>query len=187
MINTAFTVAGLKHPGLYEAAERKRYGGPADLVDDMGPDGITFVTLATTEEQEDPEPIATTGYKPWSDVWKLAARIDGGFTVTDFPEKDKILDDVPRFEIVAVAVDPRFQLHGLASQLLVKSTEEIFEVVKVGGGSMVRLKIRTIKEINEGYWTKTGFMTLREMRFDVGTAGSLTGFSSLEMFRDHSV
>ena len=107
--------------------------------------------------------------------------------MTDFPQKGKILDDMPRFEIVAVAVDPRFQLHGLASQLLVKATEEIVEVVKVGGGSMVRLKIRTIKEINEGYWTKTGFTTLREMRFDVGTAGSLTGFSSLEMFRDHSV
>ncbi|KAK3174374.1 hypothetical protein OEA41_001618 [Lepraria neglecta] len=174
-------------PGLYEAAEHKHYGAPADLVDDMGADGITFVTLATTEEQEDPEPIATTGYKSWSDVWKLAARIDGGFTVTDFPQKGKILDDVPRFEIVAVAVDPRFQLHGLASQLLVKATEEIVEVVKVGGASMVRLKVRTIKEINEGYWTKTGFTTLREMRFDVGTAGSSTGFSSLEMFRDHSV
>lgn len=108
MINTAFTVAGLKNPGLYEAAERKRYGAPADLVDDMGPDGITFVTLATTEEQDDPEPIATTGYKPWSDTWKLAAKVDGNFTVTDFPEKDKILNDVPRFEIVAVAVDSRF-------------------------------------------------------------------------------
>ncbi|KAL2058380.1 hypothetical protein ABVK25_001108 [Lepraria finkii] len=108
MINTAFTVAGLKNPGLYEAAERKRYGAPADLVDDIGPCGITFVTLATTEEQDDPEPIATTGYKPWSDTWKLAAKIDGNFTVTDFPKKDKILNDVPRFEIVAVAVDSRF-------------------------------------------------------------------------------
>lgn len=52
---------------------------------------------------------------------------------------------------------------------------------------MVRLKIRTIKEINERYWTKKGFTTLREIRFDVGTAGSLTGLSCLEMFRDHSV
>ena len=71
--------------------------------------------------------------------------------------------------------------------MLLKATEEIVKVVKVGGGSMVRLKIRTMKEINERYWTKKGFTTLREIRFNVGTAGSLTGLSCLEMFRDHSV
>ena len=45
--------------------------------------------------------------------------------------------------------------------------------------------ITTLKEINMRYWTRKGFTPLREVRFEGRTAGSASGFSSLEMYRDH--
>ena len=186
MMNNAFTVTGLKYPGLYDA-ELKRYNAPAELVNDMGRDGVLFITLATTSEQtdEDPRPIATTGYKTWSDAFDLGAKLNTSFTVTDYPEQHELPDDVPRFEIKAVTVDPGFRSQGLASQLLAKVTAEIFQGVRSKGGSRVRLMVSNLKEINEGYWTARGFTGLKEMRFAVGTAGSLTGLSNLDMYRDH--
>ena len=188
MRNSAFSVTGRKYPGLYNA-ELKRYNAPSELVEDMGRDGILFITFATTTKQsdEDPRPIATTGYKPWSDTFDLGEKLKASFTVTDYPEQHKLPDDIPRFEIKAVTVDPEFRSQGLASHLLAKVTQEIFEGVRSKGGRRVRLMVSIFKEINEGYWTAKGFVKLTEMRFDVGTVGSLTGFSSLEMYRDHWV
>ncbi|KAL2044469.1 hypothetical protein N7G274_003174 [Stereocaulon virgatum] len=186
IMNNAFSVTGRKYPGLYNA-ELKRYDAPTELVEDMGRDGVLFITLATTSEQTDadPRPIATTGYKPWIDTFDLGDKLKASFTVTEYPEQHKTPDDVPRFEIKAVTVDPEFQSQGLASQLFANVTEEIFGGVRSRGGSRVRLMVCTFKEINEGYWTAKGFVKLTEMRFDVGTAGSLTGFSSMDMYRDH--
>lgn len=187
MINEAFSAAARQHVGLYES-ELKRYELPENLVKEMGPEGVTFVTIASTEGQ-DPQPVATTGYKPWEGIENLQDRVTSDYQILENSQHEyhQTLDTMPAVGIVAVAVDPAWQNLGLAAKLQDRITEEITSRTKASGEKSFRFKVRTMKEINEQYWTGKGYTTLRETHFDPGTFGSVHGFSILEMFRDHEV
>ena len=47
----------------------------------------------------------------------------------------------------------------------------------------VQLRLSTIREINEDFWLKRGFTVSGEKTHPIGTYGSKTGFTTVEMFR----
>ena len=69
LINTAFTVAVRDFPGLYDAGN-KRFEKSSDFLEELGPDGVTFVTFATKRDSsgDEPEIVATTSYKPFASL-----------------------------------------------------------------------------------------------------------------------
>ncbi len=155
MINESFSAAARKYEGLYES-ETKRYEAPENFVTEMGPEGVTFITEVSSTGK-DPEPIATAGYKAWNELGGMQARITTGFQITETPLYKETQDSIPEFEVVAVAVDPAFQDYGLSAQLQQRIMEDVALMMKVSGEKDFRLRIRTLKEINEGYWTRKGY------------------------------
>ena len=69
LINTAFKVAAWDFPGLYDG-ETKRFEKSSDFLEELGPDGVTFVTFATEGDSsgDEPEIVATTSYKPFASL-----------------------------------------------------------------------------------------------------------------------
>lgn len=156
MINESFSAVARKFEGLYES-ETKRYEAPEDFVREMGPEGVTFITEKSCTGK-DPEPIATAGYKAWKEVGAVQARITTGFQISETPLYQEIQDSMPAFEVVAVAVDTAYQNYGLSAQLQQRVTEDVALMMKTTGEKDFRLRIRTLKEINEPYWTRKGYM-----------------------------
>lgn len=50
-----------------------------------------------------------------------------------------------------------------------------------------RLMLRTVKEINESFWSKQGFRTVESRFVGAGHSGSVEGFHMLEMSRQHGL
>ncbi len=75
LVNNAFTAAGRLYPGLYDP-ERKRFEKPSNFLEEMGPDGVTFITFASNggDSGDEPEMVATTSYKPMSGHLKESTR-----------------------------------------------------------------------------------------------------------------
>lgn len=96
--------------------------------------------------------------------------------------KEALEPQLEKFEVVAVAVEEGWWKCGLAARLLQGIEEEVGRVL----GGRFRLMVRTVKEINEGYWKGKGFVVARETMFGQGTFG-VSSFSGLEMSRDHGV
>ena len=82
----------------------------------MGPRGVTFASEVSSTGK-DPGPIATTGSKARNRVWKLQERITTEFQIVETPLYTEARDSMPRFEVVAVAVDPAYPNYGLSAQL----------------------------------------------------------------------
>lgn len=95
-------------------------------------------------------------------------------------------EELPTWELLAMAVEPELQGKGISTQVLKLALEEIKRRVaeKEGGVQRAtRILISTMKELNEGYYHKKGWETTEERRFPPGTAGSGTGFTVVEMVR----
>lgn len=181
LINNAFVTSWASIPGL-AGADRTRYESVPDFLQDMGGEVVTFVTVA-----DDSSPIATGGYKPWTQAWKwslavLAAR--EGHIDQQTEEQDP---EEQSYEIVAVAVDPTYQKKGLVAPILRRIVEEIAENTRNDGGKYMKLMVRTGKENNERYWLAKGFVTIKETRFEKGDFGSEIGFSILDMEKIYPV
>ena len=86
-----------------------------------------------------------------------------------------------------MAVKGTSQRQGLAAKLFHKIEEEVIAKTKKEGGSSFKLLVRAGKENNERYWTTKGFVTRHEMVFKPGDAGSKTGFTVLEMYKDYHI
>ncbi|KAL8954082.1 MAG: hypothetical protein Q9183_007297 [Haloplaca sp. 2 TL-2023] len=200
-----------------------RFERPGDFIDEMGPQGVTFIQYAHEAEKPDSrgQIIATAGCKPFSIAFGLderarrfkeerAARESSGAThklsgVADFyteANEEQLLqqaensgpmvhtdgqDEVPRWEIMTVCVNPEMQKQGLAEDIIHRVLEEVGTLVANSGqGPHFKLVVRTLKEINEQYWTRKGFKTVGEKFFEPGLFGSPTGFHIIDMTRDHS-
>ncbi|KAL8718802.1 MAG: hypothetical protein Q9225_004112 [Loekoesia sp. 1 TL-2023] len=75
--NDAFADAARQHPEL-GFAEGKRFEQPEDFIEEMGPNGITFIQYGPDSQQEpggSARIIATAECKPWSGADKLDQRV----------------------------------------------------------------------------------------------------------------
>jgi len=95
-------------------------------------------------------------------------------------------EELPAWELLAMAVEPELQGKGISTQLLELTLDEIKRRVAERGESVegpTRVLVSTMKELTEGYYQKKGWETTEERRFAPGTAGSGTGFAVVEMVR----
>lgn len=88
---------------------------------------------------------------------------------------------LPRWEIICNAVHPDYQKQGLAAQLYDAMMKEIRSRESPREDHRVHLVITTMKEPNEVYYHKRGFVTTAEKRFEPGYGDSEVGFSVVEM------
>ena len=91
LINTAFTTSARHYPGLYDA-ERKRFEETSDFLDELGPEGITFITFANKGNisGDEPELVATTSYKPFASLMtgsKLRVSLENEMKATKLREQ----------------------------------------------------------------------------------------------------
>ncbi len=94
-------------------------------------------------------------------------------------------------EIVTVVTSPNWQGHGLASRLVRQITEEVNARAREAEAEkrkpIFQLMLRTVKEVNETFWSKMGFRTIRSNFSEPGLSGSTEGFHLLEMVREHVI
>ena len=186
------------------------------LAEEIGPNGFTLVMLAedastetnTGEEvnvegqvRERGRVIATASAKPYTTP-PQEITTSGRTSASLFkrqPGTDKELDkykDLPKWEILLMVVDPTLQGHGIATQLMSMTIEEIkWRVVSAAshtdtegtesGASKGRimLLLSSMQELNESYYAKRGWTTTSVRRFPPGTMESRDGFGVVEMMK----
>lgn len=77
-VNYAFNDSVRYHPELGFDGEHQRFDEPEHIIEEMGPNGVTFIHYAPRSAQEpmsDTNIIATAGCKPWSAASKMEERL----------------------------------------------------------------------------------------------------------------
>ncbi len=105
--------------------------------------------------------------------------------------------DLPKWEILIMAVDLAHRKRGLATHLITLIVEEIKHRVCASSPTnpiqtpppseqelqsrKIILLLTTMKEKNEAYYKKKDFLATSERRFERGKVGSRDGFTVAEM------
>ncbi|KAI4179153.1 MAG: hypothetical protein LQ346_007257 [Caloplaca aetnensis] len=209
LINLCYSVSHTSGPhGNYLPYAYQRLLTPTSLIDEVGKDGFIFVLTIQTPESEQ-KLIASASAKPFRELehYELAqgselatnfkrraaapgldaaarfkplqtAKSGDPTVAVDSLKEGKVL---PKWEIVCNVVHPEYQRRGIAAQMYEALVKEMKNRVSAQGDQDVHLVITTMKELNEVYYQKRGFMTTGERRFEKGVGGSEVGFSVVEM------
>ncbi|KAL8896356.1 MAG: hypothetical protein Q9207_007744 [Kuettlingeria erythrocarpa] len=209
LINLCYSVSHTGGPhGDYLPYAYQRLQTSTALVDEVGKDGFIFILTTQTPEDEQ-KLIASASAKPFRELehdelaqgselatsfkrraaapgLDAAARFEPPQTATSGDaavavESSKEGNELPKWEIVCNVVHPEYQRRGIAAQMYEALVKEMRKRVSAQGDQDVHLVITTMKEINEVYYQKRGFVTTGERRFEKGVGGSEVGFSVVEM------
>lgn len=94
--NDAFKDSTRKFPEMgFE--EGKRFEQPDDFIEEMGPDGVTFIQydLESKEPDGSARIMATAGYKPWNPAFKLDDRVKRMREEREAREASRTDDETP--------------------------------------------------------------------------------------------
>lgn len=207
LINLCYHVSHNSNPhGTYYAYPR--LATSTSFIDELGKDGFIFILTAQTPEDEQ-KLIASASAKPFKELEHHEV-VQGNELLTNFkrraappgPDPASLLNDpqatepsdargavdsltrdkdLPKWEILCNVVHPEHQRRGIAAQMYEALVKEMRSRVSPQGDRDVHLVITTMKELNEVYYQKRGFVTTGERRFEKGVAGSELGFSVVEM------
>ncbi|KAL8713042.1 MAG: hypothetical protein Q9220_002902 [cf. Caloplaca sp. 1 TL-2023] len=97
--NGTFMDSVRKHPEL-GFSEGKRFEQPQDFIEEMGPNGVTFVqySLDPMETEGGARMIATAGCKPWTNKYKFDERVSQMRREREVREKGMAEDQGPEAE-----------------------------------------------------------------------------------------
>ncbi|KAI4186067.1 MAG: hypothetical protein L6R41_003724 [Letrouitia leprolyta] len=210
LINLCYSIGHTTSPhGILLPYSRQRLATDVSLIGEVGTEGFILV-LFSQESQGEKKPIASISAKPFkilrhdelaegsellTSFKRRAAAPQSTSTSRDTAQHDKAdiaheaqipletLADLPQWEIICNVVHPDYQRRGIAGQMFNAMTSEIRNRISGNNEKRIHLVITTMKEMNETYYQKRGFVTTRETRFEKGTAGSEVGFSIVEMER----
>lgn len=208
LINLCYSVGHSSSPhGILLPYSWQRLSTNTSLIEEVGKDGFIFILTAHTPEDGKPGLIASASAKPFKELdhHELA---QGSHVLTNFKRKatapkttslssdfvqvphpssehdpDAVLDKdsaLPKWEIICNVVHPDYQKRGIAGQLHDAVIKEIRSRESPNEDQDVDLVITTMKELNEVYYQKRGFVTTAEKRFEKGVGGSEVGFSVVE-------
>ena len=214
MINHGFADSISKYPRLFGPEER-RFQSEEQILDELGFGGVLFLVLLAdpaepSTECGQGEIVATAGYKPYERKWLLHTRYSEerkrvlgtgerrNMNEADIPAIQEVLESLQQVElttnclcveVIAVVTSPKWRGHRLASQLLIRITEEMnaraIEAKTDDHRAEFKLMVRTTREINEAFWEKLGFRTVSERLLEAGLLRSTKGFHLVEMVREH--
>ncbi|KAL8714292.1 MAG: hypothetical protein Q9225_006596 [Loekoesia sp. 1 TL-2023] len=211
LINLCYSVGHTSSPhGVLLPYSYKRLATNTSLLTEVGRNGFVLVlSIKDSEGQE--ELIASASAKPFKELghtelvqgiellhhFKRRAAAPPPITSTSSSPlqtqdsnsgEDTVAplekgDDPPKWEIICNVVHPGYQKRGIAAQLFDALIREIRKREPKSGSKRVHFVITTMKEMNEIYYQKRGYVTTREQRFEKGVGGSEVGFSVVEMER----
>jgi len=215
MIDNGFSDSVNNHSLTLTSGTECYFKNEERLLHRLGPDVVLFLmTVRISNGRENRDIVATASYKPYETLWPLRTIYEdekkGAWKTTerrnmtegDIPtvqEALKLLAEAdPRkespdicMEIVTVVTSPEWQGYGLASQLVKQITEEVNARAREAEAEkrkpIFKLILRTVKEVNEPFWSKMGFRTIRSTSFEPGLFGNVGGFHLLEMVREYAV
>lgn len=215
MINQGFSDSMKKHSSILTSGAEYYFQNEERWLNRLGPDGVLFLmTMRIPNGRENGNIVATASYKPYETPWPLRTTRDdeGGrawkpvkrrnMTEADIPAVQEALQSLARadareeisgicLEIVTVVTSPEWQGYGLASRLVRQITEEVNARARESEAEkrkpIFKLMLRTVKEVNEPFWSKMGFRTIKSDFFEPGLSGSVEGFHLLEMVREHAI
>lgn len=215
MIGDGFSHSVNKHSFILTPGAESYLQSEERLLDRLGPDAVLFLmTVRTPNGRANGDIIATASYKPYEKSWPLRTICDDegkkawktaerrNMTEDDIPAVQEALALLARadsreeisgypMEIVTVVTSPEWQGYGLASRLVQQITEEVKararEVEVEMWKPIFKLMVRTVQEVNEPFWSKMGFRTIRSNFFEPGLSGRVEGFHLLEMVREHAI
>ena len=206
LINLCYSVSHTSSAhGILLPYSSKRLQTDTSLIGEVGKDAFVLVlSIQNSEGQE--EPIATATAKPFKELGptdlvqgnellkhfkrRAAAPTSaslkanqnlGSSSGPDTVTSPGQVTDAPKWEIVCNVVHPHYQKRGIAAQMFDALVKEIRTRESESGQRRIHFVITTMKELNENYYQKRGFVTTREQRFDKGVGGSEVGFSVVEM------
>ena len=202
LINAAFSATHSKD-GIFPP-DVKRLNSDTQIIDEIGPDFFTYIILSRPSEVTDrPTLFATASarrllpkdYTMLPESLKLLKR-----SQASAPE------DVESWELKLLAVDPSIQRQGLASMLMKLLEVEIQKrsaesrlnesmmisqnaIIEPDGGTLVmhtkpkelRFLLDTVKEVNEEFYRRRGFVTTEELAFEPGVIGGMGRFTEVFM------
>ncbi|KAL8920398.1 MAG: hypothetical protein Q9208_006279 [Pyrenodesmia sp. 3 TL-2023] len=209
LINLCYSVSHTSSPhGNYLPYEYPRLATSTSLLDELGKDGFIFVLTALTSEGEQ-KLIASASAKPFKEL-NHHELVEGSELRTSFKRRAaapgldpaspsqppqatersaereavdsvKAGRELPKWEIICNVVHPEYQRRGIAAQMYEALVKEMRSRGSPPGNRGVHLAITTLKELNEAYYQKRGFVTTDERRIEKGVGGSELGFSVVEM------
>ncbi|KAL9603533.1 MAG: hypothetical protein Q9179_002150 [Wetmoreana sp. 5 TL-2023] len=195
VINRAFSHSHVHGAG-YEIfpSALKRLWKPEQLGAELGSEGFCIIAFSSEGDGGHGRLVGTASAKPYHA--QKAREGAGGELNLMFKRSvaNKVVDSsetrdeeaLPTWELLAMAVEPDLQGQGISTQLLGLALEEIKRRVAAEtriAKNGVRIFISTMKELNEEYYLKKGWMTTDERRFPRGIAGSTNAFTIVDMVR----
>ncbi|KAL8825672.1 MAG: hypothetical protein Q9170_007704 [Blastenia crenularia] len=206
LINLCYSVGHTSNPnGVLLPYSYQRLLTDTSLIGEVGKDGFVLVLLSQ-ESGREAQPIASASAKPFkplehnelihsSELLGHFKRRAAPLPTVSTPSKPgpatepngalsnlpETADDPSQWEIVCNVVHPDYQKRGIAAQMFDAVVQEIRK--RKSKSDKIHFVITTMKEINETYYQKRGFVTTKEQRFEKGVGGSEVGFSVVEMER----
>ncbi|KAL8753121.1 MAG: hypothetical protein Q9184_005515 [Pyrenodesmia sp. 2 TL-2023] len=209
LINLCYSVSHTSRPqGNYLPYEYPRLATSTSLIDELGKDGFIFILTAQTPDGQQ-KLIASASAKPFRQL-DHHELVEGSELRTSFKRRAaapgldpaspseppqatersanreavdsmKVERELPKWEIICNVVHPEYQKRGIAGQMYEALVKEMRSRASPQGDRDVHLVITTMKELNEAYYQKRGFVTTDERRIEKGVGGSELGFSIVEM------
>lgn len=198
-------------------SENARLQTQTQLGEEVGPNGFILIMLQWDTPSSPPPPdagatsgfISSTGHriigtasaKPYHSNHPISSSVESTHAThlfkrppTSSSQSGADATDTPKWEILAMAVDPSLQGHGLASQLMNLTIDEIkrrcrssshstpsSSLTESASGKVILL-ISVMKEVYESYYLKRGWTTTATKEIQPGMMGSRDGFSIVEMY-----
>ena len=215
MIDHGFSHSVTKHSFILTSGAESYFQSEERLLDRLGPDAVLFLmTVRIANGRENGDIVATASYKPYEIPWPMRTICDDegnkawktaerrNMTEADIPAVQEALKFLARadsreetsgisVEILTIVTSPESQGHGLESRLVRQITEEVTARAREAEAEkrrpIFKLMLRMVKEVNEPFWSKMGFRTIRSNLFEPGSSGSVEGFHLLEMVREHAI
>lgn len=188
-----------------------RYRQPTDIFDELGPEGFCMLAFEDAESTEIIGTISARPFNaqrvekgeknharflfkraPSTHATTLRNGRDATEKAGKVQEVEQALldPDIENWELLASVVTFRVKGMGLASKLMEMCIDELrrMSLIKYrdrGGQGEVKmgLYLSTMKELNEEYYLKRGWVTTAENKIEKGVMGSRDGFSVAEMVR----
>ena len=180
-MNRAFDLSHRKDGReLLPTDEKTRLLKPEQIAEEIDPDGFTIL-LFQNQNHEDGETeilIGTASAKPYTPTKSSSESGDPAYLLFKRPAPpsseaptDTTAFPIPKYEILAMAVDPSLQGQGLASRMLGLVVEEIksravdeWSEKGLRGEKRVQILLSTMQEVNETYYAKRGWRWLGDFR-----------------------
>ncbi|MCJ1379280.1 hypothetical protein MMC17_002381 [Xylographa soralifera] len=180
LINKAFSHSIVTGPKDLAPTSFRRLQSSTQMINEVGPEAFIFVVHTPIDTEEEVRVFATASAKR-----RTGKTFDSEIELVSQFKMLQSLDvglNVEQWELMLMAVDPTVQKQGLAGNIIGLVEEEIRRRT-AGTGKEVQIVLTTAKEYNEKFYSRRGYIATGEIKIEAGTAGSVKGFTVLEMMK----